>query len=193
MILKKYRASMRIIFRAKVIEKLSNADTCTFETSSINYACLEKYIENQIQCKIPWTYPDTNNDQYRLCSSAKDLKKIVQAYPEPSSMTPREIRQLLLDAKCAIKCQTREYSIRQIKKEVYEMKDFPNPYLHLGIDLSEKIQSLEKEVIMFDIWSLLSYVGGFAGLLIGYSLLTFVEIGAGQLEKLLQLLFPSEI
>lgn len=174
-------------------EKLSNADSCTFETSSIDYACLEKYLEDKIKCKVPWTYPDTGgNDNKENCSSAADLKAIVQAYPEPSSLTPREIRQLLLDAKCAINCQTRQYSIKQVKKEVYEMKDFKHPYLHLGVDLSEKIESLEKEVIMFDIWSLLSYVGGFAGLLIGYSLLTFVEIMAGQLEKILIIILPSD-
>ena len=55
----------------------------------------------------------------------------------------------------------------------------------------EGTQSLEKEILIFVYWSLFSSIGGFFGLLLGYSMLTFVEIAADQLQRVLKAIVVS--
>ena len=48
---------------SKITEKITDQKYCVSTTSPNNPSCIEKYIEGKIQCKIPWTFPDTGNYQ----------------------------------------------------------------------------------------------------------------------------------
>jgi len=51
---------------SKITEKLTDNKVCVSTTTPNNPSCIEKYIEEKIQCKIPWTFPDTGNYQRRF-------------------------------------------------------------------------------------------------------------------------------
>ena len=51
---------------SKITEKLTDNKVCVSTTTPNNPSCIEKYIEEKIQCKIPWTFPDTGNYQRKF-------------------------------------------------------------------------------------------------------------------------------
>ena len=74
-------------------------------------------------------------------------------------------------------------SHRKWKDETLIDGERTHPFMFLTIEASQSIQSLEKEILILNYWSLLSSIGGFFGLLLGYSMLTFVQIAAEQCER----------
>ena len=50
-----------LMFSSKVAEKLANQDNCVPYHQDVDFSCVERYIEKQIQCKLPWSF--TENDQ----------------------------------------------------------------------------------------------------------------------------------
>ena len=136
----------------------------------------------------------------RNCSSAEDLKDIFELYPDPTILDPSDIKEKLTEAKCLTKCQKKQFFLRykisffligfcdidfrERSREVHENGDRYAPNLLLTLKSGEDIEELEKEILLFDYWSLFSFIGGFAGLLLGYSMLTLIEILTSQTENL---------
>lgn len=63
-----------------------------------------------------------------------------------------------------------------------------NPQVLIAIETLNKDIPVQKEILLFDFWSLFSSIGGFAGLLLGYSILSFVEIFTDQIDKIIEAL-----
>ena len=64
----------------------------------------------------------------------------------------------------------------------------PNPQVLIAVETLNKDIPVQKEILLFDFWSLFSNIGGFAGLLLGYSILSFVEIFTDQIDKIIEAL-----
>ena len=120
------------------------------------------------------------------CETAEELRRIIDEFPDQTSLSPTEMKEILLKAQCDIKCQKKRFFLRTKKDEIYVDNSQHHPRAFITIESIEQDDLIvEKEVHLFNYWALFSSIGGLAGLLLGYSILTFVEIATGQLDKII--------
>ena len=135
------------------------------------------------------TFSDKNRIDFLTvpaCETAEELRRIIDEFPDQTSLSPTEMKEILLKAQCDIKCQKKRFFLRTKKDEIYVDQSQHHPRAFITIESIEQDDLIvEKEVHLFNYWALFSSIGGLAGLLLGYSILTFVEIATGQLDKII--------
>ncbi len=68
--------------REKIINKLTETTQCTEDSKLVLDGCLEKYVEDQIKCKLPWGTPPTGNSCEYLNISSNLLKRLAKMVPD---------------------------------------------------------------------------------------------------------------
>ena len=64
--------------RSKMTEKLEVQSACTQNNDIFDFACIENYMERQIGCKIPWSFPPTTN--FHCKETVKFIKRLYGRY-----------------------------------------------------------------------------------------------------------------
>ena len=170
----------------KALNQIS--EPCTVDKSPNTSACIAKWIQDKIGCRIKIHGYD-NQDKLRQCSSrsqVQDLYKILSKLKFADSKIIHE------ETGCLASCERSEYKRFEpstVGKNPFSLFNscksgiLPcNLKLTLEIPEDETTYEGTKQYVVYDSISFFADVGGFMGLLLGFSILSIYD----ELENLLR-------
>lgn len=117
----------------------------------------------------------------RLCNSQEDFQKMANYLNDTDELSPSQMKSLLRNMGCKIPCDYDQY-IHRIVLDDNHFQD-SDTFLSASVFLKNQDIRIETEVILNDFWSFLAGVGGYMGLLLGFSMLTLYDFVAGMIEE----------
>ena len=144
--------------------------------------CMENYYSQKLGCVLPWTLihgENNNNNNMNICKGKDkywEFKNISMNILEP------EENEELKEEGCFVpNCQQRSWSIRF--KEKFDMKKVTNDKENYAsgfmYDMPQETKTLvRKEVRLYTAINFFAEVGGYLGLLLGESLISYLIISS---------------
>ena len=127
--------------------------------------CLDKFSDSLLNCTLPWRSKITGQN-LPLCSNPWDYDSYLHNQAPSDPVSIRNI------AKCSPGCRRYSYSTKVYSRWV--KKSEPG-VLHLRLFYQQYDVPVRELVYAYDRWNLVSDIGGYLGLLLGYSLLAFYD------------------
>ena len=72
-------------------------------------SCIDRYIERQMKCKIPWISDSDNITSFDVCSSVNQTLKYLNISKKITNMRETEVA---IETDCYIPCTRNEYSVK---------------------------------------------------------------------------------
>ena len=131
--------------------------------------CMENYFSKKLGCILPWTLnSNQENHGLNVCNGTdkfKEFRKITADILKP------EDNNGLMKVGCLPKCRQRLWSIRFKEKEQGNKDGFQAGF---GYYMPENTILFRKEVRLYTLLNFFAEVGGYLGLLLGESLLSYI-------------------
>ena len=146
--------------------------TCYEDNSNLFMHCMEDYYSKKLGCRLPWAVKNnTRNDVMNPCKGKekfKEFKSIVM-----NILKPEETKELK-DKGCFIpNCMQRSWKIRNQRNTDERQND--KPLTGFGIKMPPNMKVLvREEVELYTLINFFAEVGGYLGLLLGESLLSYL-------------------
>ena len=160
--------------------------TCIEDNSNRFMECLEQYYSKKLRCKPPWILKNNTGFQ-NLCSGVEKF----QEYRNVSmSIFKPEIQQELMNENCLTQnCEQRLWEV-QYRDTVFAEK-IPKKY-DMGVGFyftlsSETKLLVREEVHLYTIVNVFADIGGYLGLLLGESLISYILMGSNWIQKFLHI------
>jgi hypothetical protein len=147
--------------------------TCDEGNSNEFTQCMESYFSIQLGCMLPWTLKTNqeNNHELNLCKGKDkftEFRKITSNIRKPEGIT-----ELIKEGCFMPKCMQRSWDIRF--KETFLRSSIQERSAGLWFYMPENTKVLfRKEVKLYTLLNFFAEVGGYLGLLLGESLLSYI-------------------
>ena len=130
--------------------------------------CIQKYIENEIGCQLPWNNASTSD--FAKCTESGQYQTFLTTYDNIAKLSERSIAER---TGCLPSCQRSEFTVSILNRIV---DPFNQEGSYIGYFYYASGRYVEKSYHYdYDLFDLLADVGGYMGLLVGYSLLTVYD------------------
>ena len=141
--------------------------TCSDDNSNSLMQCMEKFYSKQLGCILPWTLnKNIKEDIMNLCKGKekfKDFKNISM-----NILKPKVIKELIMEDCFIPNCMQRTWKIRNNwKKETSKNGFMFNLPQHTKVLVREEVE-------LYTIINFFAEVGGYLGLLLGESLISYI-------------------
>ena len=146
--------------------------TCYEDNSNLFMHCMEDYYSKKLGCRLPWAVKnDTRIDIMNPCKGKEkfqEFKSIVMNILKPDETTE------LINKGCFIpNCMQRSWKIRNQRNTDERRND--KPLTGFGIKMPPNMKVLvREEVKLYTLINFFAEVGGYLGLLLGESLLSYL-------------------
>ena len=157
------------------------SDPCASnEKSSQTSACIAKFIEKQAGCNIR-IYGSSGSVQQPLCNSLAQLRNLTSIIRRLHEADARTIYEL---TGCLASCERYEY--HRIDSDIvsYQAGIFLPSHLTMQFTMVDRSIEDRKQYVIYDFNSFIADVGGFMGLLLGFSILSIYDEMEGLLRRL---------
>jgi hypothetical protein len=132
--------------------------------------CTHKYIDTRLGCSLPWS--KQNYSVLPTCDEPWQYNKLFSIYEETSSMDENEIYET---TGCLSSCEKNEYQMRP-QSEITPKSKYPPNQFKMKIILTSGRYIEKKQYLIYDNSSLIADIGGYLGLLLGYSILSLYNV-----------------
>ena len=140
--------------------------------------CINDYYERKMSCKLPWRFKNKNNID--ICKGALKFSE----YRNLSlSMLQQNIKNELVEQGCLVpRCNQRTWNVKYTIKT-----DREGDWSSFFYSLPHNTQVLvRKEVKLYTFTNFFAEVGGYLGLLLGESMLSYLIIGTHWMQIILK-------
>ena len=129
--------------------------------------CMEKYYSKQLGCILPWTLNNIiKEDIMNLCKGKEKFKEFKNI--SMNILKPKAIKELIKEDCFIPNCMQRSWKIRKDwKKETNENGFTFNLPQHTKVLVREEVE-------LYTIINFFAEVGGYLGLLLGESLISYI-------------------
>jgi hypothetical protein len=160
-----------------VVKRLKKSNfECNEDNSNKQADCLNNYYASKLNCVLPWVHTD-NPEPADLCDGKDKFEEFRNL---SMSLGEIEATNELYERGCLIpNCQQKSWNIKSSKK-------LKNPYNYtfpLFIFSQETKVLLRNEIELYTISSFFADIGGYLGLLLGESLVSYFLLGVTWLQK----------
>ena len=176
-----------VIFMGKqeVTKRLKKSKfDCLEDNSNKQTECINEYYASKLNCTLPWV--PSNNPQNRQQCQGKE--KFTEFRNLSMSIGNPEVIGELKKLGCIIpNCEERTWHIRSGQKEniSYSMPDVSGQNLLLTIDFPHSSKVLVRnEINLYTVSSFFADIGGYLGLLLGESLISYFLLIIQWLKKI---------
>ena len=146
--------------------------TCYKDNSNLFMHCMENYYSKKLGCLLPWALKnDTRNETLKLCNGKEKFKKfriIAMNILKP------ETREELINEGCFIpNCKQRSWKVEN-ERNVEKIK---NDSIIIGFQFEMPQHTnvlIREEVELYTLINFFAEVGGYLGLLLGESLISYL-------------------
>ena len=130
--------------------------------------CIQQQIENEIGCQLPWN--NASSSVFAKCTESGQYEKFLSTYDEIAKLSERSIAER---TGCLPSCKRNEFSVNILNRIEIPSE---GPSYYSGYFCYASGRYVEKSYYyVYDWFDLLADVGGYMGLLVGYSLLTVYD------------------
>ena len=140
------------------------------------WQCLEDFRDSSLNCTLPWRSKN-DSQELPLCSTPLEYDNYIANFPPNDPISIRDT------TNCRPGCKRYAYSTKVYKQWV----DNSQPgTLELKFFYHQYEVPVRKHVYAYDRSNLISDIGGYLGLLLGYSILAFYDmlvVVVGKIEK----------
>ena len=143
-------------------------EPCTDEEVHFD-SCIDDYISSQMNCKLPWKSRNISLE-LSLCSNPEQYELFWNLSMTLLKSSEGDISRL---TDCKPSCNRKEFSSRllAVKKAG---SDESSP-LNLQFHYASNRMTIKEQYYTYDFYNLIADFGGYLGLLLGYSVLSFVD------------------
>ena len=148
--------------------------TCDEENSKHFMDCMENYYSQKLGCKLPWALNNNlRNDSMNLCKGKEKFKEFKNL---AMNILKSEHSKELINEGCFMpSCMQRSWEVKK-DNNIKRIKN-GNPVTGFKYEIFQPAKVLvRKEVKLYTIINFFAEVGGYLGLLLGESLLSYVII-----------------
>ena len=145
--------------------------TCDENNSNNFMHCMEKYYSRKLGCILPWVLKkNINVDSMNLCEGKAKFKEFKNI--SMNILKPEETKELINEGCFVPNCMQRSWTL----KENQRREKIVNDKVTTGFQyFAEEIKVLvRKEVNLYTIINFFAEVGGYLGLLLGESLISYI-------------------
>ena len=129
--------------------------------------CIQQYIEKEIGCQLPWS--NASISDFAKCTEPGQYQAFLTTYDNIAKLSERSIAER---TGCLPSCQRSEFTVSILNRIV----DPVGEGSYIGYFYYASGRYVEKSYhYEYDLFDLLADVGGYMGLLVGYSLLTVYD------------------
>ena len=147
------------------------------------WQCLEDFRDSSLNCTLPWRSKN-DTQEHPLCSTPWEYDNYIENFPPNDPIAIRNI------SKCSPGCKRNAYSTEVYKQ--WEDKTEPG-MLELQFFYQQYEVPVRKHVYAYDEANLISDIGGYLGLLLGYSVLAFYDTSVFFIGKIMKFTIPRRI
>ena len=156
--------------------------TCYEDNSNLFMHCMEDYYSKKLGCRLPWAVKNnTRNDIMNPCKGKekfKEFKSIVM-----NILKPEETKELVNKGCFILNCMQRSWKIRNQRNS--DERDNDKPLTGFGIKMPPNMKVLvREEVKLYTLVNFFAEVGGYLGLLLGESLLSYLMTASKWFQSL---------
>ena len=160
-----------------VVKRLKKSNyMCHEDNSNRRTDCLNDYYESKLNCTLPWVHED-NQNRTDLCHGKDKFEEVRNL---SMSIGEFEAKNELYERGCIIpNCKQKSWKIQKSKK----LKNLTNA-TYPGFIFSGKTKVLlRNEIELYTISSFFADIGGYLGLLLGESLVSYFLLGVKWVQK----------
>ena len=128
--------------------------------------CIQQYIESEIGCQLPWN----NASSSSACTESHQYQEFLTTYDKIAKLSERSIAER---TGCLPSCQRNEFTVK-ILNRIENPSDTRGYYTGYFYYASGRYMK-KSHHYEYDLFDLLADVGGYMGLLVGYSLLSVYD------------------
>lgn len=131
--------------------------------------CVDGYISSQMNCNLPWNSKN-NSPELPLCSNPEDYELFWNLSMTILKSSEGDISRL---SDCKPSCNRKEFSSKQLAvKKAGSTEGSP---LNLQFHYASNHIAIKEQYYTYDFYNLIADFGGYLGLLLGYSILGFID------------------
>ena len=145
--------------------------TCDENNSNNFMHCMEKYYSRKLGCILPWVLKKNSNvDSMNLCEGKVKFKEFKNI--SMNILRPEETKELINEGCFVRNCMQRSWTLMKNQRR----EKIINDKVTTGFQyFAEEIKVLvRKEVNLYTIINFFAEVGGYLGLLLGESLISYI-------------------
>ena len=160
-----------------VVKRLKKSNfMCNEDNSNRQTDCLNNYYASKLNCTLPWIYAD-NQDHTGLCDGKDKFEEFRNL---SMSIGETEATNDLKKMGCIISnCQQKSWNIETSKK----LKNPTNSTFPIFIFSHKTKVLLRNEIELYTISSFFAEIGGYLGLFLGESMISYFLIGVKWAQK----------
>ena len=146
--------------------------SCYEDNSNRFMNCMEKYYSKKLGCKLPWALKSNiKEDTTNLCKGKEKLKEFKSIF---RNILKPNTRKKLIEKGCFMpNCMQRSWEIK--KEKIMELRKNDNLTTGFQYEIYENTKVLvRKEVTLYTLINFFGEVGGYLGLLLGESLISYL-------------------
>ena len=129
--------------------------------------CIQDHIQNDIGCTLPWS---NHSSEYPECTASGQYNRFLQTYQEIARLTERSIAER---TGCRPSCQRNEFTANIVNRA--ERPSKPAGFFTCNFFYASGRYVEKTYYYVYDWVHLLADVGGYMGLLLGFSLLSMYD------------------
>ena len=155
---------------------------CTKDTKNPDTtACIARFIEDNVGCGIRLLGNDNGNGKKPTCSSGSQLRNLSKIF---EALKHADDKFIYEQTGCLASCEKYEYQgFEYHRSDVLWQRCQGDPCnLALRPEINDRSYDEKRQYVVYDFNSFIADVGGFIGLLLGFSTLSLFK----ELEKLLR-------
>ena len=178
----------KLVIKRSLLKALSQpSEPCTNGEESPNTsACIAKWIHDQMGCRFK-IHGGSDLNKGKLCNSRSQYLNLSRIFSKLQYADAETVYEM---TGCLASCEKFEYEISGYSVELSSKSRVPRRIcdLTLGLEMNDASFEEKKQFFVYDFNSVVADVGGFMGLLLGFSMLSIY----GELEKQLRRLTPCK-
>ena len=153
--------------------------TCYEDNSNLFMHCMEKYYSDKMGCLLPWTLNNIpKNDSLNKCKGKEKFKEFKNI--AMNILKPKESKELIVERCFIPNCMQRSWQRSDIYQRTKEK--LITEFQHVIHQNSKQL--VRQEVKLYTLINFFAEVGGYLGLLLGESLLSYLIIASKGFQTL---------
>lgn len=163
--------SMRLDKQIDTINMNKPNYMCNEDNSKSFMHCMENYYSRKLGCVLPWVWKKTiNNDNMNLCEGKEKFKEFKNI--AMNILKPEESKELINEGCFVPNCKQRSWRIKKDQRS--EKKENDKVITGFQYFVTETKVLIREEVKLYTVINFFAEVGGYLGLLLGESLLSYL-------------------